>query len=541
MLSNPLPRQPADAAGVLLVNPQICRRHNRRMPLSVLNLAAVLEGRRPWKILDGNAGPILEAALATLAARPHALVGVTVMPGPQVAPAIEISAAIKAAHPTIPIAWGGYFPTLYPDAAINAPYVDYVVRGQGEATLLELLERLPDAGPPTPLDSARDSSAIRDVAGLTWKRDGRPVHNPERPIVSPDALPPLPYERLGDVRGYLRASFMGKRTAVHQAALGCRFKCDFCGVVSMWNGNTRLDAPTRLEAALFQLRDRWGADGVQFYDHNFFDREESSVPILEVLGRAAMPWWCFARADTLARFSADTWRLLRKSRLRMAYIGAEAASDAVLNRMKQGIPRRPHPRGGGPLPRERHHPRVLFRAGRTRRPRRRNRDDPGVHPPAEAAQPGLRDRPLLLQPDAAGRPGGAAPQPGATHLPVLKTYGPSGPALPTTPEEWTEPRWVSWVCHRGRPLADTSHPPAGEGLRARARVPVSDRPGPSHAHLGEDAAAEHGALAVRDGDVRQPDRAADRAAPAARARSEARKPVTASVTEPLTARPATSA
>ena len=73
------------------------------------------------------------------------MVGVTVMPGPQVAPAIEISAAIRAAFPSVPIVWGGYFPTLYPDSAINAPYVDYLVRGQGEATLLDLLARLPDA------------------------------------------------------------------------------------------------------------------------------------------------------------------------------------------------------------------------------------------------------------------------------------------------------------------------------------------------------------------------------------------------------------
>src|SRR4029077_8873299 len=119
-------------------------------------------------------------------------------------------------------------------------------------------------------------------------------------------------------------------------ALGCRFKCEFCGVVSMWNGNTLLDAPARLEAHLGLLKERWGANGIQFYDHNFFDREESSIPILEVLGRLAMPWWCFARADTLARFSASTWQLVRKSRLRMTYIGAEAASDEVLNRMRKG-------------------------------------------------------------------------------------------------------------------------------------------------------------------------------------------------------------
>ena len=446
-----MPGNGSASAAVLLLNPRVCGPRSTRFPLSLLNLAAVLEGSRPWQILDGNRGPIREPALAALAARPHALVGVTVMPGPQVAPAIEISAAIRAAYPHVPIVWGGYFPTLYPDAAVNAPYVDYLIRGQGEATLLELLRRLPDAGAPSPADSARDPSAIQDVAGLTWKRDGRAVHNPERPIIDPDGLPPLPYERLGDVNGYLRPSFMGRRTTAHQAAIGCRFKCDFCGVVSMWNGTTRLDAPARLEATLGQLRDRWGADGIQFYDHNFFDRESSAVPVLETLGRLAMPWWCFARADTLARFKPATWELIRRSRLRMAYIGAEAASDDVLNSMRKGskvdhtleVAARCRAYGvipefsfvlGGPDDPEGEVDKTLSFIRKIKR----------LNPDAEivlyfySPTPQV-DRALLRS------------QPKAAHLPVLKTYGPSGPALPTTPEAWTDPRWVRWVCHLDAP------------------------------------------------------------------------------------------
>ena len=46
--------QSQDAGAVLLVNPLMCRPGSTRLPLSVLNLAAVLEGRRPWQILDGN-------------------------------------------------------------------------------------------------------------------------------------------------------------------------------------------------------------------------------------------------------------------------------------------------------------------------------------------------------------------------------------------------------------------------------------------------------------------------------------------------------
>src|SRR5262249_23447478 len=160
----------------------------------------------------------------------------------------EISAALRESHPSLPIAWGGYFPTLYPDAAINAPYVDFLVRGQGEETVLELLESLPDA------------DALSEIRILTWKSDGIIHHNPERRFRQPDEFPPYNYDRLGDVSRYLRPSFMGHRTGVHQAAIGCRYKCTFCGVVSMFNGTTKLSAPARTQLAMKTLRDRYGAD-----------------------------------------------------------------------------------------------------------------------------------------------------------------------------------------------------------------------------------------------------------------------------------------
>jgi anaerobic magnesium-protoporphyrin IX monomethyl ester cyclase len=440
------------SAPVLLVNPRMSAPAGIRLPLSILNLAAVLEGRWPWQIVDGNLDPDpVGTALAALAKQPHALVGVTVMPGPQVPTAIEISAAIRAAHPSVPIVWGGYFPTLYPDSAINAPYVDYVVRGQGEQTLIDLLTRLPDAGPPSAHDSARDLSVVREIAGITWKDNGHPVHNPERPTISPELLPLLPYDRLPDVSTYLRPSFMGARTAVHQAAIGCRYKCEFCGVVSMWNGKTRLDAPERLTLALGTLRDRWGADGIQFYDHNFFDREETTGPVLDALVQLQMPWWCYARADTLARFSTKTWEKIRRSRLRMAYIGAEAASDEALAKMRKGskiehtfetavrcreygvIPEFSFVLGGPDDP-----------EGEVEKTLNFVRRVKEVNPQSEIIL-------YFYSPTPQRERGAARSASGATRLPVLKTYGPSGPALPTTPEEWTEPKWMDFVCHQDAP------------------------------------------------------------------------------------------
>jgi anaerobic magnesium-protoporphyrin IX monomethyl ester cyclase len=104
----------------------------------------------------------------------------------------------------------------------------------------------------------------------------------------------------------------------------------------MFRGKTALPPAQRLDHDLELLKTRLGADSVLFFDHNFFDREADTAPLLEVLAKHALPWWCFARSDALLNLSERSWALVRKSRLRMAYIGAESASDSQLHDMRKG-------------------------------------------------------------------------------------------------------------------------------------------------------------------------------------------------------------
>src|SRR3546814_3980632 len=60
------------------------------------------------------------------------------------------------------------------------------------------------------------------------------------------------------------------------------------------------------------------------------------VPLLEVMARFEMPWWCFARADALLNLSDRSWELVRRSRLRMAYIGAESPNGQMLKDIRKG-------------------------------------------------------------------------------------------------------------------------------------------------------------------------------------------------------------
>jgi anaerobic magnesium-protoporphyrin IX monomethyl ester cyclase len=311
---------------IILFHPRATRPKNCRLPLAVLALAAVLEGREEYEIVDGNINDRpLETILKLIDSHPIELVGVSVMPGPQMVAAMETSREIRRLRPQVKIAWGGYFPSIYPDAALNAKYIDFVVRGQGEDTLLELL------------DAMRGNRSFDSIRGLSYK-DAFGLHrsNPERPMKGPDNFPWSPFHRV-PVERYLRPSFFGKRTAVHHASIGCPFNCSFCGVHAAYGRDEKMESPQRTIAILEHLVSNYGADSVQFYDMNFFLREDHTVDLMERLAPLNLRWWCEARVDIMSRYSNATMAAIKRAGCTMIFFGAESGSDWALQEMQKGI------------------------------------------------------------------------------------------------------------------------------------------------------------------------------------------------------------
>src|SRR3546814_9616697 len=89
------------------------------------------------------------------------------MGGPQLAPAIAVSRAIRERFPGLPIAWGGYFPTLNTEAAIGSSYVDYVIRGPGDKTLPELVAALFGGRGPA-LRSEEHTSELQSLMRISY-------------------------------------------------------------------------------------------------------------------------------------------------------------------------------------------------------------------------------------------------------------------------------------------------------------------------------------------------------------------------------------
>src|SRR6185437_7431901 len=114
---------------------------------------------------------------------PHYLL-CTVMPGPQLSVAVPHTRSLKRRFPDLTVVWGGYFPSMHAEVTLRSGYVDYVVQGQGEYTLVELLDTLERGG------------ALSKVAGI-WYRDGETMHRTHpRPLTDPNTLPRFPYHRL---------------------------------------------------------------------------------------------------------------------------------------------------------------------------------------------------------------------------------------------------------------------------------------------------------------------------------------------------------
>jgi radical SAM superfamily enzyme YgiQ (UPF0313 family) len=311
---------------IILFNPRATRPRNRRLPLSVMALAAVLEGREEYRIVDGNLDENPTATILELIRQHNVeLLGVSVMPGPQMVAAIASCKGIRSQHAKLPIVWGGYFPSIYGDSALNARYVDYVVRGQGEDTLLELI------------DAIRGKRPFEGILGLSYKdMFGLHKHNPERLMKPPDAFPWAPFHRVPAGK-YLRPSFFGKRTTSHHASIGCPFRCSFCGVHAAYGNRELMESPARTVSILQHLKTAYGADSIQFYDMNFFLRESHAAELMERMAPLDMKWWCEARVDTFNRYSNATLEAVKRAGCTMIFFGAESGSDWVLKEMQKDI------------------------------------------------------------------------------------------------------------------------------------------------------------------------------------------------------------
>src|SRR5580704_12045807 len=116
-------------------------------PLGILAVSTpLLEAGYTVKLVDSTITP--DFAKVVLRELEDAIcLAISLVTGPMIRETVEIARAVKQWNPDFPVILGGWHPSLLPDQTLASPYVDVVVRGQGEDSLLEVVRRL-EAGAP---------------------------------------------------------------------------------------------------------------------------------------------------------------------------------------------------------------------------------------------------------------------------------------------------------------------------------------------------------------------------------------------------------
>jgi anaerobic magnesium-protoporphyrin IX monomethyl ester cyclase len=231
----------------------------------------------------------------------------------------RLAALLRSLRPGVRIVAGGYDPSLAPAAYMHDSFAaDFIVRGEGELTLRELLRAI------------ESGEGFDGIAGLTYRAAGEYVHNPERPTADLSRgliRPPRRAARVLD--GY---TMLGRPVDVVETSRGCTFDCSFCSIIEM-RGRDFNRYP--LERVIDDIRDAAdrGARSIFLVDDNIVidvRRFEALCHALIDAGLNRLDYFVQAMTSTIANHGESLAPLMRRAGFRYVFLGIENVVDEDL-------------------------------------------------------------------------------------------------------------------------------------------------------------------------------------------------------------------
>jgi radical SAM superfamily enzyme YgiQ (UPF0313 family) len=293
------------------------------LPLQFLALASVIDRTRfAVHIIDARTEKSPGSAHAKLRTLlPDALcVGISVITGTPIRDALAASRVVKSVDRSIPVIWGGWHPSILPEQCLREGHADFCVKGQGELTLLELVEALSRGG------------GFESIEGLCYLHEGRFTENPPRKFVDVNHFPSYDYSLLSLERYF---ELKKRRQLDFYSSQGCPYRCSFCADPYVYNRRWSGLRGSRMMTDVFDAVKRFAITDVVFQDENFFANSTRVEEFCRnyVAEGMRFSWTATSRADQISALNDDFLRAMRKANLRRVIIGAESGSQDLLDRM----------------------------------------------------------------------------------------------------------------------------------------------------------------------------------------------------------------
>jgi len=256
------------------------------------------------------------------------LVGLSVMTF-QRRTALEVARFLRGLSPRVKIVVGGYDPSLASRAYEASDAIDFIVRGEGEQTLRELLRALERSA-----SRSGERVDLSSIRGLSYRTADGFVRNADRPIM-PLASTELQLPNRGArvLGGY---TMLGRTVDVVETSRGCTFDCSFCSIIEMRGRNFH---PYPIDRVLADIADAraHGAEAIFLVDDNITLDVERFAELCEAIVDAGFQdseYFVQAMTAPLAQHGARLAPLMRRAGFRYVFLGIENILDDDLMFLK---------------------------------------------------------------------------------------------------------------------------------------------------------------------------------------------------------------
>lgn len=310
---------------ITLINAQICEANNLVPPLGILAVGSFLE-RNGFKVqlIDDDIF-LSDFSREILAFNPD-LIGISFLT-PAYTRAKKTISILKPLLPNAKFCAGGFHASIFPVQVVQDLSLDFCVIGEGEATMLEICQRL------------TDNESIFNVPGICFTgADGIPTISPHRELISNLDLLPLPATHLLNYESYLRPPGLFRGMAMDRVAAiatsrGCPFHCTYCGGRKLFNGRVRFRSVPAIRAELEYLVATHHIRGIWIIDECFTIDRQQAREIADLVAEFDLVWGVQTRVDLL---DESLVRHFKKCGCMEINFGIESGVDRILSFLKKG-------------------------------------------------------------------------------------------------------------------------------------------------------------------------------------------------------------
>lgn len=281
-----------------------------------LNQTQLFEGSTTYKeVLNNLSHPIWGEIRDKISSFMPDFLGITMLTANYKA-AKNIAMIAKDVSSDIRVVVGGTHPTLDPEGTLAEKDFDYLIRGEGEFSFLELV----------------DGRKEEEIEGLSFRRNNKLIHNKDRPFIP--NLDTLPFPN--------RDSFLNDTECLDfgfiMTGRGCPFSCSYCVSPQFWHRKVRFRSVSNVIEEVRYLRENHGTSLIRFVDDTFTLNQDRAKEICRQLidRHVDVAWVCDTRADCLDQ---ELVALMKRAGCIRIKLGVESGCDRILRSMRKGVTR----------------------------------------------------------------------------------------------------------------------------------------------------------------------------------------------------------